>query len=412
MQNKSKSKPIIFCSAKTQYENLGDLIINKTLIDNLRAFGDVIANDQGVPQEFLDDLSLEESERSSYYNLNFRLLMLFLCFKARFFEKRTAHYVMQPGHVYGTSSRFVRLQLFELIYLFVLKIMDVQISRFGSSIGPFSHAGNILERWKSKVTSFYSVRDSLSKEYGAKIKIENIHSFPDLAWLMDPYPVNGSVESGLRDGYVVISFRDSTHSSASDTNYVSRLFKVLDTVTQIVCQAHSKQLVVSYQVERDGDLCKLIRDRYASRYELVFIEERIQLQNVGTFYSKASMVFSNRLHVLLLGMLHNALPFAITDKNHTKVLGILSDADLLDSIIDLDACPGTVTAALERVLSRSEYFKSKISQTFQKNRALGHKKFCDFFIGYPDPTHALEASDRSVCTEELKTTKSAESQQI
>lgn len=53
---------IIFLNAQTQYENLGDLIILKTLLDKLRNYGSLIINElineRQTPEWFSQELDI------------------------------------------------------------------------------------------------------------------------------------------------------------------------------------------------------------------------------------------------------------------------------------------------------------------------------------------------------------------
>ncbi len=374
MNPPSELKPLIFCSAKTQYENLGDLLINKTLFKKLRNFGEIVVNNKGVSEKFSADLCLQAAEKSSNYSLHFRLLILARCLRSLLQDRREIHYVMQPGHVNGSSYRTVRLQLSEFFYLCILRVCGVSISRFGASVGPFSGIGNSIEQWKSKLVSFYSVRETISKQYAEGIGVRGVHLFPDLAWLIEAKP---SVI--LKDGYAVVSFRSFTHELAGGHTYEAQLHKILDEIVRVVCQDCSKQLVIAYQVTKDFDFCRSLQDRYSSQYNLVFIEDSIDLGTAEDLYSQASMVFSNRLHVLLLGMLHGALPFAVVDKNHHKIIGILSDAGLSESIINLETPPDRVANVLRAALSNSALIKQKLFDQFKKNKASADFLFCKVF---------------------------------
>lgn len=366
------SNNLIFCSAKTQYDNLGDLIINKTLIEQLRNYGNVIVNEQGIPDSFLQELSLKEEERASTYKQRFRLLVLLLSLKSLLVPNQNVYYVMQPGHVYGSSIKFSVLQMFEILYMSILRLLGVRVYRFGVSLGPFSPISVFLERSLSHLISFYSVRETISKDYAKKIGIQKVQSFPDLAWLMNDNADYDPLLLDLDEGYVVFSFRSSTLGSGNTEEYAKKLYAVLDEIVHLVYHKWSKKLVISYQVQGDYNFCREIRNRYSSSYEIVFVEERIRTQTMKCLYSRASIVFSNRLHVLLIAMFYNSLGVAIIDmQKHNKITGILSDAGLLDLIVDTaDFIPAKLDALSEMVCS-PEPMKQRIVLRFKDYQVVG-----------------------------------------
>ena len=93
--------------------------------------------------------------------------------------------------------------------------------------------------------------------------------------------------------------------------YKNNLFKSLDEIVGLVCQTLSYNLVISYQVDQDRDLCQELMQKYKNACKVFLIEERIDLQSAYNLYSGAYMVFSNRLHVLMLAMLSRALPVGV-----------------------------------------------------------------------------------------------------
>ena len=61
------NKNVIFYQAHTQFENTGDLIISKSLLDLLRPCGRLIVNDHGVPLPFVQQLGVSEDEKLIKY---------------------------------------------------------------------------------------------------------------------------------------------------------------------------------------------------------------------------------------------------------------------------------------------------------------------------------------------------------
>lgn len=342
MEN-SQRKKIFFFTAQTQYENLGDLMIIKILLDNLRKYGTMIINEQGVPEWFCQELDLKDDEKASKYGNKFSILMLVFALKALFYSNNEIYYILTPGHRFSTPIPKTKIDYFrylietikQIISLALFKILGVRICRFGVSIGPFSKLDQLVERWKSKFMYLYSVRDTKSEDYANKLGINQVKIFPDLAWLMKtPYASNKLVK--LHDEYVIFSFRNSTNSFGDPDIYKNSLFPVLDKIVSMVGKKWQKKLLISYQVDLDYEICKDISNRYKDDCNVIFLEEKINTQSMYDLYSRAYMIFSNRLHVLMFAMLCGSIPVAVVDTlKHDKITSIFSDAGLMRMVIDI-----------------------------------------------------------------------------
>ncbi|MDD1414842.1 polysaccharide pyruvyl transferase family protein [Dolichospermum sp. ST_con] len=362
-------KNVIFYSAKTQYQNLGDMIINREMLLQLRPYGKLIVDDKDVPEWFCKDLEINSDERSSNHGISFENLIIWYAFKAFFQKKYKIYFVIKPGHFYG-ELRFI--SLFKLFYFAIIKILGVRICRFGASIGPFTKATNFLEIFKSKLMYFYSVRDSLSKEYAHQIGIEKVVLFPDLAWLIQT-PNKTVTPAKIYGKYVIFSFRNFTITNTlqNSMEYKNNLFKSLDEIVGLVCQTLSYNLVISYQVDQDRDLCQELMQKYKNACKVFLIEERIDLQSAYNLYSGAYMVFSNRLHVLMLAMLSRALPVGVLDViGHGKITGIFDDAKLTKLLINIYS-QNCVADTVSYIIDNEDTIKKEIEYCFEtrKNEA-------------------------------------------
>lgn len=337
------SETIIFYRAQTQYDNLGDLIINRILLNKLREHGRVLVDLRGVPNWYLKQLEIADHEQANQYKWKINYLVLFAAIRSIFsFEKQKVYLIEPPGHRYGKLSlKQLKAGLLTLVYYCIFRLIGVRICMFGVSIGPCSQTAEVLEQWRSKLLYFYSVRDSISQSYARQIGIRQVEQFPDLAWLMDGSvnESNNQFNSFLlpQADYVVFSFREQTHNLIQSLKYQQQLYQTLDAIAALVCQTWSKKLVICYQVEMDHVFCQHLAERYNTRHTVLFVKERVDLNSMQSLYGGAFMVFSNRLHVLMLAMAFGSIPIAVIDKmNHHKITGIFQDADLTHLLIDLN----------------------------------------------------------------------------
>lgn len=379
---KKASGNLIFCQAQVPYDNLGDLVITKVLLMNLRNYGSVIVNEKGVPDWYCEQLELTSDEKASSYKLPFPILVLWFRWQTLLDSNANTYLLMRPGHVFGSGFRNSLKMFMSAMYCFVMKILGVRICRFGTSIGPFSKIMQIGERWKSKAMYFYSARDTVSANYAKKIGINKVELFPDMAWLIKKQDVNDNLAwlmqtpnankepIRVEGEYVVFSFRD-TFREFNNPEYKNNLCATLDSIVQLVCVGWSKTLVISHQVGWDYEFCKWLSDRYQNSCKIVFIERYIDSKYMHDLYSDALMVFSNRLHVLLLAMLCGSLPMAVVEKSSEhKITGIFSDAGLTRLIVDIDKGSSAVDI-LSGIAHDAHLIKKEIALSFERNRHYG-----------------------------------------
>ncbi|NJM21281.1 MAG: polysaccharide pyruvyl transferase family protein [Richelia sp. SM1_7_0] len=366
---------IIFFSAKTQYQNLGDMIINREILLQLRNYGKLIVDDKGVPEWFCNDLEIDFYERSSNYNMTFEILIIWYALKALFKKECKIYFVLKPGHFYG---EFSFIHLLKLLYFVIIKFFGVRICRFGASIGPFSKSMELIESFKSKLMYFYSVRDGISKDYAHQIGIEKVFIFPDMAWIMKA--TNESfVKPTKGDKYVVFSFRKSTHNLGAILEYKNYLFETLDKIIELVCKKWSYKLVLSYQVEDDKNICQELMQKYKDIYNVSFMEKKINLQTAYTLYSGAEMVFSNRLHVLMLAILSGSLPIGVVDiKEHNKITGIFADEELSNLIINIYS-KQSIIDSLSDIVNKKYLFRKQLDTCLERQRNKASELFLSVF---------------------------------
>jgi polysaccharide pyruvyl transferase WcaK-like protein len=116
------------------------------------------------------------------------------------------------------------------------------------------------------------------------------------------------------------------------------LKKAIISLTQEVQRQYECSIQIAYQVGADRQFAHELYQLLHKQFEKIsLIDELITLDNAPSFYSQAQMLFSNRLHALLLAYKYGAVPFAFIDKtNQQKIVGIFEDTDLEGLLISLD----------------------------------------------------------------------------
>lgn len=368
------SKQLIFFPLQTQYTNLGDQLINKVLLDKLQNYGDLIVDDRGVPEWYIEKLGLLPHQRSSHYGKKLNYLIIENSLKNKFSHQfKQIYFIYHPGHRYGDRTWLETFSWFRamLISNSLFYLLGVRMCSFGISIGPFSTPLQILEKLKSRFMYFYSVRDSISEVYAKSIGIQKVQRFPDIAWLMKIKPAEQIKNLISIEGqYIIFSFRSATNAYTNSNVYANKLCAILDQIFNLFCLTLNQKLVISYQVEMDYDFCQFLENRYKDRGKVICLKEKLETDTIYDLYHNASMVFSNRLHVLLFSIVSHTLPIAVVDvKKHDKVVGIFQDANLHELIIDIEQDNFQISH-LQSLVNQSESIKEKVNLCYQQTQVI------------------------------------------
>jgi len=321
-------KNIIFFQGKTQYENTGDILINKSLIQLLRKKGEVIINDNGMPDWYVSSIVESKEECISSKDVGFNRLLI----KSALFEKGTKVFLIAgpPGHLFGNSANKSFRNILTAGYFSLLNLFGVKIIKIGFSIGPVGKSLAVTERIRAIFTHYYLVRDSISLKLSKSIGIAKADFFPDLAWMYQ-LKIGSSIQPKRK---IVISFRNSIFEGQSDDTYLIKLRESLFAMLRNIDQTYSFEVV--YQVKRDYDFCKKLYDELKKEMNITFNETQITLDNAADAYAEAYCVITNRLHGALLGYKYGALPVILTDANdHLKIKGIYQDAGVTELLINI-----------------------------------------------------------------------------
>ncbi|KFC24585.1 polysaccharide pyruvyl transferase family protein [Chryseobacterium sp. FH1] len=312
----------IFFLPASQIDNTGDVLINKVLLDELRKQGELIINDEKKPDWFLEEIGVLEAERLSSNTSS----KFYDYLQSQMDEQKDLYkffLVIHPGH---TSRSGYKSALYGdhgfLITRFLRKLKrnGLTILRFGFSIGPFDWLNTLAEFFYTTVYKKYAVRDAESFSLGKKFHFRNMELMPDLAWSYK----NTSSLKDKEDPYIILSFRSNKFGSQHDSNY---LRPIIEHLKQILPK--DKKIKMVYQVKFDRDPAVEIFDNLSDTFDIEFIDKKLNLQDASDLYRDAEYIISNRLHVLLLGMVQQTIAFPlIISGDNDKIINIYKDNNL------------------------------------------------------------------------------------
>ncbi|MFH4803750.1 polysaccharide pyruvyl transferase family protein [Vibrio diabolicus] len=299
----------IYYRAQTQYENYGDLVINRNLMKMLREHGDIIVDTAGVPESYL--LSLELNDKEVFKGKSFLLKII----KDSLSKNDTVLFFTKPGHVSYENklSSIIRQAITALVYR-VMYLCGVKICRFGGSVGNETGFARYIEIYKGKLYNKYIVRDSGSFKLAKDKGYQNLDLASDLAFNCECYFDENKNKDHKN---IIASFRKGI-----DISKLKPLVNKLSSVYNV------EGLI---QVDRDSNfMSELFKNQSFEKY--LSTSDSFESQIIES-YSKNDIAISNRLHVLLLSASHGVVPFAYVNKDNKKIIDIYNDLDLTDLLI-------------------------------------------------------------------------------
>lgn len=321
----------------TQPYNLGDLIINKMLIDELCKYGKVFVDIYNTPSNFASYLLKNDNAIDVYhkYGITVKRLKLWSLLKLIRKEKIQV-YTTSPGPLEDPNFLVRKVLTFIEKFFLYHKVNIYPIGKCGSMM---LYNNKIYKN--SNIRHIY-LRSQKSVEYINQNNHGIASYMPDLAFLFRQYATINPSEKRI-----CMTFRDMNNSAFRD--------KCIQMI--LACAVEGYTVDLFYQVETD----KLFMDYIYSHINHPNVHYRNQLlwYDELNFYSGSSFVISNRLHALIMGIVYNAVPIAFVH-DHAKTIKI---RDVFESIFTQEQ--------LDNIYLNND-FSQNISETLSKaNHSIG-----------------------------------------
>jgi len=338
----------------TQYDNLGDLIINKELIRALSKQGNVCVDATKVPKEFADELFNELGGNVNRLAGSVRTPSFYWELLAK--KQLCDAVIFPPGaQVFGVSRKNFMSWAAQLLCIIVLRTLGVKVCCFGVSFNEDKQSSLALLKWQ--LFSHIGVRSKKLTEQ-LRAKLNNVFYCPDLAMLLDRGEDVDRRESWGK--YVVVSVRENI-PQFSGGNYSKTLKEAIKTIVNQLDQFET--VVILAQVERDCAFMTELNDYLlSSNKKTVILPQALNEKEVCGIYSAADYVISNRLHVLLLAIINGAAIVTLTHENHFKLKNVLADLGLLETFIDITSNKLELQSSLDKIILRSEEVVSQFTE--------------------------------------------------
>lgn len=313
---------VSFFSVSTQFENVGDALINRELISLVAKFSNVYVDVSRCPEHFVDSLDLDfENVRivNKYYILIFYIFLSIV-------RRCKVFYFLNPGGLGIKLS--LREAMKSLIYstiLILLRGVGVRVVHTGMSYDPMDLVDRLVIRYRYLSCAHIFPRDHRSYEYLRSIGIRVDGVVPDLAFLL-PQKINEH-----RDDGVIVSFR-------TDGIYESSKKDIYRLISDLRSNGVTRFLFVS-QVERDFNFMDELYQHFRKGLDdAVFLDVSRSIDGALENYGGYGCCYSNRLHVLLMSASRGAIPIAcISDGQGGKIASMFADLNLSENISDFNA---------------------------------------------------------------------------
>ena len=302
-----------FYSAYTCQGNVGDILITKYQIEEYAKYGEVYVDCTGMPNEFrkiiLNSNNPNVKDFVTTYGVSYRGIKMFNVI--RLLEKEGfTHFTKSPGPYAVIDFPLISLitRIIGALGYWYAKHLGMKV--FALGIDLILPKNGLLRGINIKYFSLYESIGLRSKNNQKQLSslLNNTIYCPDMAFL---YPNRERCIGQSKR--VAISFRK--------VNRLSSLEKGLDNLCNYL-YSNKIQIDFVYQAQEDFDLQRSLAERYKG-FGVRFCQKQIEFNELSN-YSQYDYVISNRLHVLLMGAIHGAVPVAFISKseNENKIMTV------------------------------------------------------------------------------------------
>lgn len=304
-------------SLRTQYDNLGDEIINAILLKELAQRMPVLALGHAVPDWYLENLRnhLGPAWKSVVCHRDRA------AFATKLLRKglgRARHWLFTAcGDVGGTRSHYRRDGMLAML----TALPSLRLVSVGASCANLSVSKAALLRQASRRGALIGARDSVS---AATLSTRGIEAMlvPDLAFRL-PWTARPDARRAI------LSFRE-----VAGQDRVALLQGLAGIVSSV--RRAGFQPVMIWQVSRDESFCKNLAGALGIPAVDCLGSSTGRFERALAFYEEAALAVSNRLHVLLIAAARGAAPFAMLPPGEAKIAPLLADQGMADCILPVN----------------------------------------------------------------------------
>jgi hypothetical protein len=348
-------KPTFFLRVKTQFGNLGDALINRELFRLLGSHGSLVINLSAAPPRFqawIDEGIPDAANRTGAVGYWLRLIWRLM---RRPLGSGDLWVVLNPGGYVGEVGRIAMIgKLLGGLRLRILRSLGCKTMLIGVSyerLGP-----RLLRalRVQSRNLNIHAPRDSRTAAYCDANAIAYTEIFPDLAFAL-PHRSSPAAQ-GTR---ALASFRQQPGLDPID---------ILRDLLPTGYELHFASQVgsdFSYQTRLFEDWTGM-----DNRSSLLRFDDSIE--SARRAYASYEIVYSNRLHALLLAMSSGAMAVPVLAPGQSqKIRGVFEDLGLGSRIIEAGGTETKTETNLDKSAEQESYLKAQRALVDGLAKALG-----------------------------------------
>ena len=321
----------IYVPGVGQYDNIGDLILRRQLLDWLRPNGRLFIYVGRSPSGYDDGLGLNGEDKVFRSFARWYLSALFDALKGN------SAYVFKPGEIQLTLKG-MKEHVGMLPVVIATRLRRGPVIRVGAGTRNFSSFARLLMSPSLRLATFTRWRDRSTARYLGTGDV-----MPDLAFGEGSLEFADEGASRQRDTLVV--------SMRSDREYPSDVW--LESV-RIFAQENQLKIVAITQVLRDDEKsASLAQALGGTVVGWDGTEHSLQEERLREIYRHTAIVVSDRLHVLISAFTEGAVPAALQVDESTKIARHFEAAEISDVTFDIrnSTVSGSVDF-LQRTLAR------------------------------------------------------------
>ena len=188
----------------------------------------------------------------------------------------------------------------------------------------------------------------------------NVAYFPDLSFEYDRTSLN-LIDDPFDSAW--LSFRSAIPENAFSPKTTDSL---LSSIGPIVEECGRESLRVFHQVTEDEGFSR----RVAETFGLGRRPDKLAMSSYSDHFARAGVVFSNRLHALLLSAVCGGVPVAVVERDHHKVIGLFRSVGWDNLIIPADAPPEQIRRHIREIRNSASEVRMQVRESVARQSQL------------------------------------------
>ncbi|MBL8812334.1 MAG: polysaccharide pyruvyl transferase family protein [Planctomycetaceae bacterium] len=337
-------------SFSTQFENLGDCVINECLLKEVARYQHVLILGHRLPEWLVSRVTGKVTICRSRMAFASRVIQLLS-------SGQPLSFLFKPGHMVCRKSFLGQVRVAAVsAVMSLLSGLGCRVLRFGTSVDTYGPVERLAQSSLGKLHAAYGVRDLESLELAQQLGITNACLTPDLAFML-PFTDSENARSEI-----AVSFRSRPWMEGEGEQ------QLLSSVQRLASQFSLRPVVIE-QVRFDRDVSD--RMQRVLKSDIVRFEgTQESCDAVFGRYEHSKVLLSNRLHSLLFSWSRGAIPVPVVDRNSDrKIIGLYDQYGLSDLVIDAESI-GTLHSRVTQILTDAGSVRARLSSVFEREGRL------------------------------------------